>query len=82
MVVVDNCCQVRNAIVKAIPTASVVLDVYHFMKRWESVSHSGSMHIMHAAIVSFPHNVVVYACIALVKYMRKFGDTHLSLDIP
>lgn len=33
MVVVDNCCQMRNAIQKAIPSICVVLDVYHFQRR-------------------------------------------------
>lgn len=36
MVVVDNCCQVRTHIVRAIPDSQVVLDVYHFMKRYVS----------------------------------------------
>src|SRR5438876_3032090 len=81
MIVIDNCCQVRNAITKAIPTASVILDVYHFIKRCESVSHSGFEHVKHAAIVSFPHNVVMYACLALVKCMGNFRDTHLLLDM-
>jgi hypothetical protein len=34
MVVVDNCCQVRGAISKALPGVHVALDVYHFMMRY------------------------------------------------
>lgn len=33
MVVVDNCCHVRNAITNAMPNARVVLDVYHMIMR-------------------------------------------------
>lgn len=33
MVVVDNCCHVRNFIVKAMPEICVLLDVYHFLMR-------------------------------------------------
>ena len=33
MVVVDNCCHVRNAIKKALPKTLIVLDVYHFLMR-------------------------------------------------
>lgn len=31
--VVDNCCDVRNFLVRGIPDLEVVLDVYHFMMR-------------------------------------------------
>jgi hypothetical protein len=33
MVVVDNCCHVRNAVKKALPKTLIVLDVYHFLMR-------------------------------------------------
>ncbi|TFY51908.1 hypothetical protein EVG20_g10784 [Dentipellis fragilis] len=32
--VADNCCHVRNAILKAFPDAVIVLDVYHFLIRY------------------------------------------------
>jgi hypothetical protein len=31
MVVVDNCCQVRSQLTKAMPDIRVVLDVHHFL---------------------------------------------------
>ena len=34
MVVVDNCCHVRRAIERALPNASTVLDVWHFIMRY------------------------------------------------
>ncbi|OBZ65553.1 hypothetical protein A0H81_14418 [Grifola frondosa] len=34
MVVVDNCCHVRGAIVKVFPNTRVVLDVWHFLMRY------------------------------------------------
>ncbi|OBZ69714.1 hypothetical protein A0H81_10073 [Grifola frondosa] len=34
MVVVDNCCHIRNAIQREFPGISVVLDVWHFMMRY------------------------------------------------
>lgn len=61
MVVVDNCCQVRNAVARSIPSASIVLDVYHFLKRCvRPVSQLGLECIIHAAVVSCPHNVIVH----------------------
>ena len=33
LVAADNCCQIRNAIIKVLPDADVVLDVYHFLMR-------------------------------------------------
>jgi hypothetical protein len=33
MVVVDNCCTVKNYIIKALPEANVCLDVFHFINR-------------------------------------------------
>jgi hypothetical protein len=33
MVVVDNCCQVRSQLTKAMPDIRVVLDVHHFLMR-------------------------------------------------
>jgi len=38
MLVVDNCCHVRNAVLRAIPTICVLLDVYHFLMRPPPVS--------------------------------------------
>lgn len=37
MVIVDNCCQVRKAVLKALPEVHVALDVYHFMMRYVCV---------------------------------------------
>ncbi|KAM6489712.1 hypothetical protein JOM56_014735, partial [Amanita muscaria] len=34
MVVVDNCCHVRHAVERALPNASTVLDVWHFIMRY------------------------------------------------
>ena len=34
IVVVDNCCHVRRAIERALPNASTVLDVWHFIMRY------------------------------------------------
>ncbi len=33
LVAADNCCQIRNAVIKVLPNADVVLDVYHFLMR-------------------------------------------------
>jgi len=33
LVVVDNCCHVRQTVTKVLPDAHVVLDVFHFIKR-------------------------------------------------
>jgi len=38
LVVVDNCCNVRNTVAKVLPDAHVVLDVFHFIKRWVELS--------------------------------------------
>ncbi|KZP11522.1 hypothetical protein FIBSPDRAFT_756586, partial [Athelia psychrophila] len=42
MVVVDNCCQVRARILRALPDVQVVLDVYHFMMRYLIVIIGGT----------------------------------------
>ncbi|KAH9001813.1 hypothetical protein EDB86DRAFT_2827581 [Lactarius hatsudake] len=33
LVAADNCCQIRNAVIKVLPNADVVLNVYHFLMR-------------------------------------------------
>ena len=42
MVVVDNCCQVRSQLTKAMPDIRVVLDVHHFLMRWAASNQPGS----------------------------------------
>ena len=37
MAVMDNCCQVRSAIKKALPDVHIVLDVYHMLKRYAHI---------------------------------------------
>ncbi|KAJ6450330.1 hypothetical protein DFH09DRAFT_1400157 [Mycena vulgaris] len=41
MIVVDNCCQVRSEILKALPEIAICLDVYHFMMRYLAVIING-----------------------------------------
>ncbi|KAH9001853.1 hypothetical protein EDB86DRAFT_2827611 [Lactarius hatsudake] len=33
LVAANNCCQIRNTVIKVLPNADTVLDVYHFLMR-------------------------------------------------
>ncbi|KAH9939540.1 hypothetical protein B0H21DRAFT_698307, partial [Amylocystis lapponica] len=50
MVVVDNCCHVRSAIVKAFPDIKVVLDVWHFMMRYLICVMNGTRNPLRGAV--------------------------------
>ncbi|KAH9952137.1 hypothetical protein B0H21DRAFT_684053 [Amylocystis lapponica] len=50
MVVVDNCCHVRSAIVKAFPDIKVVLDVWHFMMRYLVCVMNGTRNPLRSAV--------------------------------
>ncbi|KAH9940973.1 hypothetical protein B0H21DRAFT_697284 [Amylocystis lapponica] len=50
MVVVDNCCHVRSAIVKAFPDIKVVLDVWHFMMRYLACVINGTRNPLRSAV--------------------------------
>ena len=48
IMVVDNCCHVRNEVCKCFPDIAVVLDVYHFLKR--SVDNDDALRVSVANI--------------------------------
>ncbi|OBZ65128.1 hypothetical protein A0H81_14885 [Grifola frondosa] len=50
MVVVDNCCHVRGAIVKVFPNTRVVLDVWHFLMRYLACVIGGSKNPVRSAV--------------------------------
>jgi transposase len=37
VIYVDNCCTVRQKLQKIFPDATIVLDEYHWMKRWNDI---------------------------------------------
>jgi hypothetical protein len=55
MAIVDNCCHVRNAITRVLPDTHVVLDVYHFLMRWDGMAILGISRVLQHTSVSQAH---------------------------
>ncbi|KAJ3747521.1 hypothetical protein DFH05DRAFT_1392608, partial [Lentinula detonsa] len=50
MIIVDNCCHVRQRITKVFPNTHIGLDIYHFMKRYLSAVAGGTKNSCYAAV--------------------------------